>query len=381
MNETNEFLTSSIKMDNARADLIRNSTVLIWDEAPMANKAVAACVDDVCCLCTGIDLPFGGKIMILLGDFQQTAPVICRGTRLQIFDASIKSSHLWPFFSIYCLHTPIQNAQDIDFSNLVNAIGNTTYSEIPIANIPLATTITIEELIDFVFPSMILANPLYCLHRAILAPTNAQVDMYNDHILRMISEPSRIYLAADSLKEAEDANILPPDSLLDYVAKNTPVGMPSHSVTIKKGAVYRLLRNFSVERGLVKNARVSITQLGHRLISVRLLYKNLNDISDVEDILIPQITFTTTLHSGHTLLRRQFPLAPAYATTFNSCQGLTLDRVGIDLTKPVFSHGQLYTAMSRIRRRQDGMIRILNDQESIHNVSYSELLLPSSVSH
>src|ERR1700761_8255891 len=34
---------------------------------------------------------------------------------------------------------------------------------------------------------------------------------------------------------------------------------------------------------------------------------------------------------GRTLLRRQFPLAPAYATTFNSCQGLTLDIVGSDI--------------------------------------------------
>ena len=37
-------------------------------------------------------------------------------------------------------------------------------------------------------------------------------------------------------------------------------------------------------------------------------------------------------------MRRQFPLTAAYATTFNSCQGLTLDRMGADLTKPVFSH-------------------------------------------
>ncbi|KIM65719.1 hypothetical protein SCLCIDRAFT_112413, partial [Scleroderma citrinum Foug A] len=49
------------------------------------------------------------------------------------------------------------------------------------------------------------------------------------------------------------------------------------------------------------------------------------------------------------LLHKQFPLAPAYATTFNSCQGLTLDCVGIDLTCPVFSHRQLYTALSCIR--------------------------------
>ncbi|KIM65900.1 hypothetical protein SCLCIDRAFT_54687, partial [Scleroderma citrinum Foug A] len=74
------------------------------------------------------------------------------------------------------------------------------------------------------------------------------------------------------------------------------------------------------------------------------------------------------------LLRRQFPLAPAYATTFNSCQGLTLDRIGLDLTIPVFSHGQLYTAMSRIRHRTHVLIRLPPEQTSTTNVTYHELL-------
>ena len=61
--------------------------------------------------------------------------------------------------------------------------------------------------------------------------------------------------------------------------------------------------------------------------------------------------------SNWTVQRRQFPLRLAYAATFNSCQGLTLDRVVLDLTKPVFAHGQLYTSLSRVRSGSD--IRIL----------------------
>ncbi|KAJ8589561.1 hypothetical protein M405DRAFT_738385 [Rhizopogon salebrosus TDB-379] len=48
-----------------------------------------------------------------------------------------------------------------------------------------------------------------------------------------------------------------------------------------------------------------------------------------------------------------FPLRPAYATTFNGCQGLTLDKTVLDLRCDVFVHGQLYTAHSRIRVRGD----------------------------
>ena len=69
---------------------------------------------------------------------------------------------------------------------------------------------------------------------------------------------------------------------------------------------------------------------------------------EAEPILIPRIPFHHTLHLAHTLVRRQFLLAPAYGTTFNCCQGLTLDKVSVDLMSPVFSHGQLYAVLSCI---------------------------------
>jgi ATP-dependent DNA helicase PIF1 len=50
-----------------------------------------------------------------------------------------------------------------------------------------------------------------------------------------------------------------------------------------------------------------------------------------------------------TLRRRQFPVRLAFAMTINKAQGQTLKMVGIFLPKPVFTHGQLYVAMSRIR--------------------------------
>ncbi|KIM52666.1 hypothetical protein SCLCIDRAFT_140708, partial [Scleroderma citrinum Foug A] len=75
------------------------------------------------------------------------------------------------------------------------------------------------------------------------------------------------------------------------------------------------------------------------------------------------------------LHRKQFPLAPAYATTFNSCQGLTLDCVGIDLTRPVFSHGQLYTALSRIRHRSHARVRLRPGETTTTNVTYHEILI------
>ncbi|KAI0728260.1 DNA helicase Pif1 like protein, partial [Fomitopsis betulina] len=67
-----------------RGELIREASVIIWDEAPMAKSAVLRCVDETCRRVMRNNLPFGGKVVVLLGDFRQTCPVIRFGTRRQI---------------------------------------------------------------------------------------------------------------------------------------------------------------------------------------------------------------------------------------------------------------------------------------------------------
>jgi hypothetical protein len=190
------------------------------------------------------------------------------------------------------------------------------------------------------------------------------------------------YLATDSIKESDDVDSpdrlfhVDPSNLLDFYVTQTPPGLPPHELQLHVGAICRIMRNFSIDKGLVKNSRCLITSLGTHLIAIRKLTMLGNDASlDREEILIPRITFTYTLPSGHTLTRKQFPLALAYASTFNSCQGLTLDRIGIDLTRPAFSHGQLYTALSRVKKREDACLFYNPGQDSTTNVTYRELLL------
>ena len=207
-------------------------------------------------------------------------------------------------------------------------------------------------------------------------PTNQQVDHYNNIILQRVHGTQRVYLAADSLKEVDNAGLVSPDSALDYVAWQTPPGLPSHTLTVKTGGVYQLLRNFSLDKGLVKNVRVVVIDIGTQIVTVRLLRPgDLNNGGADEDILIPRISFLYQLPSGHTLLHRQFPLSPAYATTFNSCQGLTLDVVGVDLTRPVFSHGQLYTALSRIQHHSNAKVRLRPGETTTPNITYTEILI------
>ena len=60
---------------------------------------------------------------------------------------------------------------------------------------------------------------------------------------------------------------------------------------------------------------------------------------------------------------------------FHSCQGLTLDCVGIDLTQLVFTHGQLYTALSCVRNQNSMMVLLPDSQQMTGNVTYHEILI------
>ena len=63
------------------------------------------------------------------------------------------------------------------------------------------------------------------------------------------------------------------------------------------------------------------------------------------------------------LKRRQFPIIVSYAMTINKSQGQSLACVGIYLPRPIFSHGQLYEAISRIQSKQ-GLKILIHDKDN-----------------
>ncbi|KAG5536158.1 hypothetical protein RHGRI_023821 [Rhododendron griersonianum] len=72
------------------------------------------------------------------------------------------------------------------------------------------------------------------------------------------------------------------------------------------------------------------------------------------------------------MTRRQFPVRLAYAMTINKSQGQSVKIVGVDLRTPVFSHGQLYVALSRCTSGEHTSVLLSSDaSNSTTNIVYS----------
>ncbi|CAF4893037.1 unnamed protein product [Rotaria sp. Silwood2] len=99
-----ETSTSSIRPHSKEAEDIKKTEVFIWDEALMAPSYALKAVDILLRDIMNINLPFGGKMMVLGGDFRQVLPVIRFANRSDLIAASLKSSDLWSYFNVMHLN-------------------------------------------------------------------------------------------------------------------------------------------------------------------------------------------------------------------------------------------------------------------------------------
>ncbi|CAG2216826.1 unnamed protein product [Mytilus edulis] len=110
--------------------LIKNTAIIVWDEAPMIHKHVLECVHRTLCDITQIDKPFGGKVVLLGGDFRQVLPVIRHGTQAEIINSNIMQSFLWESITMFNLtinmrvRSNAHSNNQADFENFLLRIGN-----------------------------------------------------------------------------------------------------------------------------------------------------------------------------------------------------------------------------------------------------------------
>jgi hypothetical protein len=76
-------------------DLLHRVALIIWDEVAMTKRQSVETLDRSLQHIMGCKLTFGGKMMVFGYDFKQVLPVVPRGTRAQIMDATLLRSYIW----------------------------------------------------------------------------------------------------------------------------------------------------------------------------------------------------------------------------------------------------------------------------------------------
>ncbi|XP_062203849.1 uncharacterized protein LOC133906087 [Phragmites australis] len=126
------------------AELLQMASLILWDEVSMTKRqAIEALDKSLRDIMEKPDLPFGGKTIVFGGDFRQVLPVVRKGTRAQIINATLHRSYLWENMQKLRLVQNMRAQSDPWFSNYLLRIGNGTEETVKDDNVKVPNEICV----------------------------------------------------------------------------------------------------------------------------------------------------------------------------------------------------------------------------------------------
>ncbi|GES73344.1 ATP-dependent DNA helicase Pif1-like [Rhizophagus clarus] len=182
------------------------------------------------------------------------------------------------------------------------------------------------------------------------------------------------YPSLDSIDSTENTSEQQSQVYLPEFLRSLKISdLPPGKLKLKIGIPIILLRNLNPSEGLCNGTRLIIRDLQHKVIDAEIITGS----HIGKCVFIPQIILSPSESSlPFTLKRFQFPVRVAFSMTINRAQGQTLNKMGLYLPQPVFAHGQLYVALSRVISYQCIKILICENCQNNYqtkNIVYHEI--------
>ena len=144
---------------------------------------------------TDCSKPFGGKVVVLGGDFRQILPVVSKGRQAHVLNVILNKSYLWDNIKIIHLRQNMRVGNDGQFEQWLLSIGNGTeevHNDIGEMAIQIPTELCqpdIEALITSIYNDFNenYTKEEYLPQRAILTTTHGNVDHINDKMIKKIN--------------------------------------------------------------------------------------------------------------------------------------------------------------------------------------------------
>lgn len=322
-----EVLVKRIRCKPPVRDRIRNVDVLVIDEVSMMSAELFEKVNAICQTIRRSAALFGGIQVVLSGDLMQMLPVFNKNVKLfQEQDTRLifESKVFRTYFNNDNTVVLRQNFRQSDkvFLALLNRlrVGEHSKDDIDILMSRLLSKLKVssEETRDIVH----------------LVASNRQAQEINMKNLDQIKEKGKDYKT--TYFEGGDTELA---KELKKELQNQFVQKGINEIQLKKNARVMLLKNLSVEEGLVNGSVGTIVE-----------FDNGNPIVKFDNgpqRVITPVEWELEL-SGSMCKATQLPLMLCWAITIHKSQSITLDKALMTLGNCFCEH-QVYVALSRVR--------------------------------
>jgi ATP-dependent exoDNAse (exonuclease V) alpha subunit len=319
---------------SARFKMIHKTDCFIIDEASMLRADLIDAIDHCLRLnCGQPNLPFGGKQVIFFGDLFQLEPVVQQNeVERYLFTEHYRSHYFFDAkvfdeLHMHCLELrKVFRQNDPDFIKLLDAIRLNRADEFELTALNQRVNRTFHPTKDDLYITVTTRNQV--------------ASGINEFELDKLQGREQIYNGS-----VEG----------DFSEKNLPTDL---HLVLKEGAQIIFIKNEVGNRWV--NGTIAII---HALDEDTLKVKMAN--GDIEEV--KRETWENKRYSWDASRRRvesevigrfkQFPVKLAWAITIHKSQGLTFDKMVVDLAGGTFAHGQLYVALSRCRSLEGLVLR------------------------